>query len=190
MRNLGTLGGGANDVSEAFALNNSRQVVGYSTNLSINTIHRAFVWDQTNGMKYLWDLLSNQTNWSSLSHARAIDNNGNIVGEGVYIPDGGNYHAYLLTPDAPHTADFGGRQPDNSPFVPHGLLVPAQGAAYSPVVQDGLLVAIQPAPAQAVAFEDSTTASAAPSLTLDQFWVREQGVPSSEWWEWIGPDPF
>jgi hypothetical protein len=191
MRSLGTLpGGSTSDFSEAFAVNNGRTVVGYSTkNYPTDTTHYAFVWNTTNGMKYLEDtgMLSNPDDWTSLSHARAIDNNGNIVGEGVYRPDG-HIHAYLLTPDAAHTADFGGRQMNNSAVVPDGLLLSAEVAANSPVVPDGLLVAAQPAPTTGVAVEGSATASAAPSGTLDQFFVRDEGVPGSEWWEWTGAD--
>jgi hypothetical protein len=168
MSTIGTLpGGDTNDFSEAFAVNNSQIVVGYSTkNYSTNSKHFAFVWDARNGMRYLKDLVSNTNNlFTDLNFARAIDNNGDITGDGLY--NDGHTHAFLLTPDAPHTAGFGGRQLDQFPAFPDPVNVP-----------------IQPASAQAIVPQASDTASLAPLTTVDYFFARAQDLGSLDWWEW------
>ena len=87
---LGTLGG--NNYSKAYGINNSGQIVGYSTNTS-SGYSRAFLY-QNGTMTDLNSLLPTGSGWV-LTEAIDINNNGQIVGQG-YI--GGTYHAFLLTP--------------------------------------------------------------------------------------------
>jgi hypothetical protein len=171
MSSLGTLpGGDSSDFSEAFAVNNSQIVVGYSTkNYSTNSKHFAFVWNARDGMRYLKDLLTNPDNWTDLNFARAIDNNGDIVGDGLYNLDN-RTHAFLLTPDGPHTAGFGGRPLDQFPVIPDPLNVPVQP--------------VQSASAQAVVPQTSDVASVASLTTADYFFARAQDLGSLDWWEW------
>ncbi|MGM0460532.1 MAG: hypothetical protein ACQERO_14400 [Bacteroidota bacterium] len=83
MMNLGTLGG---DWSTAWDLNDSGQVVGYS---SIgNGESRAFFWDEENGMVELPTLGGN-------SLARAINNKGQIVG--YSYDESGNFYPVMWT---------------------------------------------------------------------------------------------
>ncbi len=91
MTNLGSLG---TDRSLAFGINDSGQVVGYVANTTSPYQQRAFLYDSGN-MTDLNDLLPPGSGWDHLEHARDINNNGQIVGEG-WID--GQEHAFLLTP--------------------------------------------------------------------------------------------
>jgi probable HAF family extracellular repeat protein len=88
MNDLGTLGGNA---SEAFAINDIDQVVGWSSN---GSDWRAFLYDETEGMLDLNNLIPSDSGWA-LWEARDINSSGQIVGYG-YIDE--KKHAYLLTP--------------------------------------------------------------------------------------------
>jgi len=76
MTDLGTLGGTS---SEAKGINKSGQVVGWSDNSSGE--RRAFIYDSTNGMKDLNDLIPAGLGWS-IDEATAINNNGQIAATG------------------------------------------------------------------------------------------------------------
>jgi probable HAF family extracellular repeat protein len=76
MTDLLTLGGTS---SEAKGINKSGQVVGWSDNSSGE--RRAFLYDSTNGMKDLNDLIPAGLGWS-IDEATAINNNGQIAATG------------------------------------------------------------------------------------------------------------
>ena len=83
--------------SEAFAINELNQAVGVSTGTG------AFLWDSTNGIQNLSQMLApGSSGWTILS-GNGINNNGQIVGLGQF--DGQQY-AVLLTPD-PRALDAG-----------------------------------------------------------------------------------
>ena len=88
---FGNLGGGT--YSQAAAINNVGQAVGWSTNAS--NYHRAFIWE--NGT--MRDLGVGDS-WSD---ATDINDAGQVVGS--YVPVGGGYHAFLWQSGA--TTDLG-----------------------------------------------------------------------------------
>ncbi len=90
---LGSLGG---TESSARDINNHGQVVGYAQNASGE--YRAFLWEGS-GMVDLNTLLPAESGWVLLS-ANAINDAGQITGEGIYQND---RRAFLLTP--PDTQD-------------------------------------------------------------------------------------
>ena len=90
---LGSLGG---TESSARDINNHGQVVGYARNASGE--YRAFLWEGS-GMVDLNTLLPADSGWVLLS-ANAINDAGQIAGEGIYQ---GDTRAFLLTP--PDTKD-------------------------------------------------------------------------------------
>jgi probable HAF family extracellular repeat protein len=90
MEDLGTLGG---NNSTANGINNVDQVVGWAENAKPEV--RAFVWTKQAGMQDLNKLTVNLPPNVVLKAARAINNNGQIVGmASVSLLD----HAFLLTP--------------------------------------------------------------------------------------------
>jgi len=86
VHDLGTLPGGDN--SQARALNESAQVVGYS-DLTSSTFLHAFIWDATNGMQDLGEIGGNY------SSAYAINESGQVVGEGYLAAPLGLRHAFI-----------------------------------------------------------------------------------------------
>ena len=87
VENLGTLTGGLR--SGANDINDLNQVVGYSES---STGNHAILWDSTNGMQDLNDLVLAE-GWV-LSSAKAINNAGDIIGTGLL---NGQAHGFLLT---------------------------------------------------------------------------------------------
>ena len=86
---LGTLGG---TLGVAYGINDAGQIVGYSMLTGFSNQH-AFVYDS--GQMYdLNSLVANNAGWT-LNAARAINNQGVIVGEGQF---NGQLTAFLLTP--------------------------------------------------------------------------------------------
>ncbi|UCD27645.1 MAG: DUF3466 family protein, partial [Planctomycetota bacterium] len=94
MNDLGDLPGGDNS-SAAIDINDMGQVVGNSQTLFWPEDPRAFIWDSTNGMLNLNDLMDDSGTGWTLLRADGINNSGQIVGTGVN-PDGFT-HGYLLT---------------------------------------------------------------------------------------------
>lgn len=93
VRDLGTLGGVR---SQAFGINEQGQVVGYSNVAGQSTdVWRAFIYSNDT-MIDLNNLIAPDSGWV-LTHARDINDNGQIVGYGLV---GGQQHAFLLTPSA------------------------------------------------------------------------------------------
>lgn len=91
MIDLGTLGGG---LSQAFGINGSGQIVGYSTTVSDSG--HAFLYE--NGvMTDLTDLIVNISGWDLISAAYDINDLGQIVGYGMI---GQEKHAFLLSPSS------------------------------------------------------------------------------------------
>lgn len=88
---LGTLGG---EKSCAKDINDHNQVVGYAETVSKLKGKRAFIWD-SQGMRDLNDLISPNSGWKKLSKANQINNQGYIIGQGIYL---GEEIAFLLIP--------------------------------------------------------------------------------------------
>jgi probable HAF family extracellular repeat protein len=87
MQDLGTLGG---NLSKAYGINDKGQVVGTART---GQIYQAFLW--ANGqMQDLNNLIPSNSGWVLLE-ARAINNRGQIVGNGII---NGQTHGFLLTP--------------------------------------------------------------------------------------------
>ena len=86
---LGTLSG---PTSNAQGININKVVVGLSDTPSVTS--HAFIWDETNGIQDLNDLLPAGSGWE-LTFAYAINDRGQITGYGNV---GGEVHAFLLTP--------------------------------------------------------------------------------------------
>jgi len=93
MFNLGTLG----FTSRAYGINDAGEIVGefYTIDGDFGS-RRAFLWNDVWGMVSLYELLCNPLGWQYLTEARAINNQGQIVGQGYTIQ--GEYHAFLMTP--------------------------------------------------------------------------------------------
>jgi probable HAF family extracellular repeat protein len=105
MKDLGTLGG---PDSGAYGINDSGQVVGYSSTPASRG--HAFVYSGGQ-MQDLNDLIPAGFGWH-LHEARAINNSGQIVGEGT-INGGGQTRLFLATPDS--DGDGVGAEEDNCP---------------------------------------------------------------------------
>src|SRR5262249_47360095 len=75
-----------------------------------------FIWDSTNGFRNLIDLLSANTGWTALEWALAINNSGQIVGEGIHK---GAQHAFVMPPTAGPGSSGQGHVP---PLVDSGFL--------------------------------------------------------------------
>jgi probable HAF family extracellular repeat protein len=106
LRRLGTLGGGL--TSSAADVNEANQVVGTSwlvtqmTSVVEPEKHHAFLWEN-NVMSDLNDLIAPGSGWV-LTAAIAINNEGNIVGTGLYDGDGDGQkepHGFLLSQPPP-----------------------------------------------------------------------------------------
>ncbi len=93
MRNLGHLPLGPN-VGSAMHVNESGLVVGYSFT---NEGERAFRWDPANGIMSLNDIISPTTPGWTLITANSVNNNGVIVGRGIF---NGQSRAFMATPVA------------------------------------------------------------------------------------------
>ena len=89
LQNLGTFGGRN---SSAMSINNSGTIVGWANTLSNGA--RAFVWRQGAGMVDLNTLLPSNSGWVLVS-ASAINDRGQIAGEGVY---NGQRKIFLMNP--------------------------------------------------------------------------------------------
>jgi probable HAF family extracellular repeat protein len=92
---LGTLRGFA--FSSGYAISDAGQVVGwcYPTAHCELKHGRAIIWDRTNGLQDLNDLIDHATGWI-LNKATGINNDGEIVGCGIYE---GKQQSFLLTPE-------------------------------------------------------------------------------------------
>jgi len=91
MTNLGTLGG---DRSVAEAINDNGQIVGWSEIVPEDIIPHAFLYNDTEGLLDLNNLISQESGWELL-FAYDINLAGQIVGRGFID---GQEHAFLLTP--------------------------------------------------------------------------------------------
>jgi probable HAF family extracellular repeat protein len=98
---LGTLGG---NISQAQAINNDREVVGWSWKPGDQS-HYAFYWRPGQQMQDLRGLLStsDQQKWAQMYEARGINNKGEIVGYGYYNDHKGTAgdRGFLMTPIRP-----------------------------------------------------------------------------------------
>jgi probable HAF family extracellular repeat protein len=106
MKDLGLLGGTYRSYysnSQAMAINNKGQVVGFSAYTDSNHIH-AFLYDSAHGMKDLGDFSDlGGTN----SYGWGINNEGQVVGMAQDV-DGGEWHAFLYDKSAtPMMKDLG-----------------------------------------------------------------------------------
>jgi probable HAF family extracellular repeat protein len=91
LTDLGTLGG--ND-SVGIGINNSGQVVGNSY-ITGGYVRHAFLWNPSDGILDLNDLVADLSSWDYLEYAYDISNTGYITGAGRTL--GGQQHAFLLT---------------------------------------------------------------------------------------------
>ena len=87
---LGTLGG---DFSRGYGINASGQVTGSS--ITASGAEHAFLWDPVIGMFDLNDLIAPGLGWSILWEGKAINDAGQITGNGFIDFQG---HPFLLTP--------------------------------------------------------------------------------------------
>jgi len=110
---IGTLGG---NVSEGLGINSKGTVVGRSR--LADGKFRAFIWDQTHGVRNLNDLITPNTGWT-LIRATQINDTGNITGFGLI---NGEQHAFLLTPYDDH-------DPEATPELSTWLLLAASALA-------------------------------------------------------------
>jgi probable HAF family extracellular repeat protein len=94
MQDLGDLPGG-NDEGQALGVNDSGQVVGWSSG-SPSGGSRAYIWTSGGGLTDLNDRVTASGFGWSLMVASAINNAGQIVGTGPN--PSGDYHGFLLTP--------------------------------------------------------------------------------------------
>jgi probable HAF family extracellular repeat protein len=108
MIDLGTLAGLTSGHAVALAINNSGQVVGWSTHPDDPddlTDKHAFIWTEGKGMQDLNDLIPSDSGWI-LREAWDVNDAGQIVGVGVYTADVDEdgdeetipFRAFLLTP--------------------------------------------------------------------------------------------
>ena len=100
MQDLGTLPGGHR--SRPCAINSAGQIVGYSDLKGSDTSSHPVLWEHGQ-IKDLSVLIPKGTQWVGLDGAAGINDQGQIVGDGVVSydePKKGTYqsHAYLLTP--------------------------------------------------------------------------------------------
>lgn len=100
LRDLGTLPGGHR--SRPCAINSKGQIVGYSDIKGNDIAEQPVVWEHGQ-VKDLTTLIPNGTQWVGLDGAAGINDQGQIVGDGIVTYDEirkGTYrsHAYLLTP--------------------------------------------------------------------------------------------
>lgn len=93
IRNLGTLGGSN---SQAYDINNHGVVVGSSTVAPDQEDERAFIWNETDGMTNLNELIPSNTEWKQLTTCWKINDNGWIIGSGIYQ---GCETGFLLIPN-------------------------------------------------------------------------------------------
>ena len=95
MQDIGGLFAGNASASYGSGINNQGQIVGSAAaNGFLSTPYHAFLWDGVT----MWDLnnqIANLGNWTELTFALAINDNGQITGYGTI---GGQEHAFLLTP--------------------------------------------------------------------------------------------
>jgi probable HAF family extracellular repeat protein len=127
MSNLGVLTGGSE--SWAFGLNDSDVVVGTS-NVTGGAFH-AFVWDSTNGMRDLNNLLPGGSGWT-LIRATDINNDGFITGWGTN--GSGDTRAFLLTPTC--AAGGGGAAAVAPPVLASGAGVTDEQGEFSDLALD------------------------------------------------------
>ena len=92
MRNIGDLPGG-DDVADAFDINDRSEIVGWS---GTPTGRHGFIWTKDGGMLDLNVMLDHSGAGWTIRQPTAINNAGQIVGNG-YNPDGFS-HGFLLTP--------------------------------------------------------------------------------------------
>lgn len=108
MIDLGTLAGLTSGHAVALAINNSGEVVGWSTHPDDPddlTDKHAFIWTEGKGMQDLNDLIPSDSGWI-LREAWDVDDVGQIVGVGAYTADVDEdgdeetipFRAFLLTP--------------------------------------------------------------------------------------------
>jgi probable HAF family extracellular repeat protein len=97
VRNLGTLGGAE---SRATAVNNSGQVVGYSTTAS-GSVH-AFLWNPTTPNGNVGKIVDLGTLGGQSCRAYGINNLGQVVGVSDVVPGARSPHAFLWTPVEPN----------------------------------------------------------------------------------------
>jgi probable HAF family extracellular repeat protein len=157
---LGTLSG-AN--SEAFGINHSQQVVGYSLVTTGDRQHAIFY----DGTLHDLNLISSGDSLTLLD-ARAITDDGHIVGKGVTA--GGVGHAYLLTPvgTGPSVPSFWKNEGGGAPGTWLDLAVDLTAEMASPVMAE---------------FPPACPSPAA----VDCFWIAEDEVAGAAWWEWDSP---
>lgn len=98
---LNTLGG---KESQALDINDHMQIVGTAHSASKINTERAFVWDPVNGMRDLNILIPANSGWKKLTAAIKINNEGLIIGKGVYL---GEKRAFLLIPKNQNTTSLG-----------------------------------------------------------------------------------
>jgi probable HAF family extracellular repeat protein len=115
MQDLGDLEGG--NKSEAMGINDSGQVVGRSYEGASSFITgggRAFLYDSTNGMQNLNDLIPSDSGWT-IYVASAINSNGQIAATGY--KEGVGTHALLLTPTSSDIPPPDDSQPPSPPTI-------------------------------------------------------------------------
>ena len=96
MQSIGLLDGHIS--ASALAVNNSGQIVGYSSEFSGTTTGTAVLWTQDGGLVDLNTLVDETAAGWHLATAVDINNYGQIIGQGRYDPDGPGGTSSVLTP--------------------------------------------------------------------------------------------
>ncbi len=94
LTDLGDLGLGGKH-SRALGINDSKVVVGEANTTFGDSARNAFIWDSTNGIQNLNDMIPGGSGWV-LNQAYDINNNGYITGWGIFM---GKPKGFLLIPD-------------------------------------------------------------------------------------------
>ena len=131
MTDLGTLGGA---VSDAFAVNNSFEIVGATSGAPTPfTDDIPFVWDPVGGMQGMLELSTIIAVPNASAAAAAVNGSGQAAGVSTWLPSGPDRHAVLWSnPVAPPSVIF-------LPYAPNCVIPPVVSYIPKKFLNDGIL---------------------------------------------------